>query len=525
MPELSFRDCNAVLQNDHLNTIISDRSKSLYQNFLSYIEKTSYEDFQKAKSNGLNVGFTIPIKGVPIGINLGSNNSKATYQKLQESIRSGQVEEIAESEMSHFVQQYETVQKYEAYIECVKQVRLAMQGQGDGPLPPTGPPPIKDPSNSEAGIEYTIENFENTIAITLKYNPFNNKDPYPIVQEFFYSKDVVECVSSCLQKGDELSDERTIVFKRIGNDSGFINIDTDKGTVKVPIQSQKTPPLSLKVFFLKNQIQPTKASYSNTLPSGYKILSLGFNTQGLPANVTSIYPQSQNEYVMKVTSKPEQCVVFTNIVAMYDPQDEWDVKVFQQKINNKLEINCEIDKDYIITGGGISFEPKDANGLGYDPNVNSFSTSISSIYPKDIRTWKVELNGDGLNDSSSWELTSYAIALKQKGKLEGKIFSSGDLGTQFLSPDPDYVAIGGGIDLAISQEATTSHQSRILSTGPFNNDTSAALNGIPKGYEFNWNEDAHYKANITKFIIGIKHPEHAVKFESAHVDQLDFPYY
>lgn len=49
MTEIPFRDCNDVLQNDRLNIIMSDKSKSLAHNLLSFEVLIGLEDGVRAE--------------------------------------------------------------------------------------------------------------------------------------------------------------------------------------------------------------------------------------------------------------------------------------------------------------------------------------------------------------------------------------------------------------------------------------------------------------------------------------------
>ncbi|MGZ0876789.1 hypothetical protein ACWZQY_012580 [Priestia megaterium] len=49
MTEIPFRDCNGVLQNGRLNIIMSDKSKSLAHNLLSFKVLIELEDGVRAE--------------------------------------------------------------------------------------------------------------------------------------------------------------------------------------------------------------------------------------------------------------------------------------------------------------------------------------------------------------------------------------------------------------------------------------------------------------------------------------------
>lgn len=208
-----FEKCNAILDKSKINEIIVNRSYSLDINILEWLEITSYEQFQTARSQGLSFGITLPIEGVPVGFDLDGDFSKEDYTNLQKHIKEGKVTQIKESELYQFVHRYVSDVVYEQWGECMK-------GMMD---------------ICRYGLQHRFSYNGKETVIVLRYIPYNESDPYPVVEEFRVPPNG-ECMSGCLVDGQKITSEHVIVVKRSNNEAGMITIDTDKGTITVPIK-------------------------------------------------------------------------------------------------------------------------------------------------------------------------------------------------------------------------------------------------------------------------------------------------
>ncbi|PTC10763.1 hypothetical protein [Bacillus wiedmannii] len=214
-----FKQCHKVLKNAKLNTFFSNKSRSLQWNLLQWLEKTTYEEIKHLKDSGFSFGVTIPIYNVPIPFNLDADFSEEEYKNLQEFIRQGKIETLAISSLDQFILQFESPEVYKAWSNCITAMINSCQ----------------------RGLYHSVEVNEQDIIITIGYTPINNTDPYPIIDNL-YTSDNFECKTGCFSKGFQLNNEHVIVVRKKNEESGTIVIDTDKGTVTVPVQSKPAPP-------------------------------------------------------------------------------------------------------------------------------------------------------------------------------------------------------------------------------------------------------------------------------------------
>ncbi|MGY4761197.1 hypothetical protein ACVNS2_16545 [Paenibacillus caseinilyticus] len=210
-----FEACNAILENTVLNTFIVSKSQSLDSNVISWIQRHSYEDFQRHKENGLKFGFSIPVKGVPIPFNLDSDMSKEDYQKLQEHINAGSVENISMNDTSNMVQQVVPPEIYHNWLQCMTSMI----------------------NHQPFGFQEKVERNGDEIIITLSYRPVNNEKPK--VQEFFFDSNIFECKLGLLKKGQEIVGEHTIVMKHLNPKlRGTLVISTDGPDIRIPLRTK-----------------------------------------------------------------------------------------------------------------------------------------------------------------------------------------------------------------------------------------------------------------------------------------------
>ena len=135
-------------------------------------------------------------------------------------------------------------------------------------------------------------------------------------------------------------------------------------------------------------------------------------------------------------------------IALYDPDNEWDVKVFKSAPSGRSSshnISVSVDKGYYLTGGGA--EIFDSTVLEHDLFINSF---LISSYPSSDKTWTA-LSHDHLRRDFH-DLRVYAIGVKPRNgrTLDIQLYSqkSGEVEKQYpdaeVKPADDYALVGGG---------------------------------------------------------------------------------
>lgn len=216
-PECNFSECNAVLMLSKVNTLIVEHSSNIKRNLLQWIEKNSYENFIRQKANGLDLSAVIPVDGVPIPINLGYDMSEAKYNELQGLIREGKISTFSQEEADKIIQKNVDPIIYDHWLKCMNGMMKLC---------------------SSSGIHHQVAETKEELIITIWYVPINEHDPYPKVENFFISAGAGECLSGCLKKGKKISNEHVIIIKKNVSKEGTVMIDTDKGSIIVPLKAK-----------------------------------------------------------------------------------------------------------------------------------------------------------------------------------------------------------------------------------------------------------------------------------------------
>lgn len=191
------------------------------------------------------------------------------------------------------------------------------------------------------------------------------------------------------------------------------------------------------------------------VPNGYKLVSGGarVNCQGAGNFLTASFPDGNNVWRARAKhhEAEDPATITVYAVALYDPDDIWEVKVVSSrpsKSGNLIEQDAAVDSGatgesgYVLVGGGAKVD------YGSDQAGNLLYTS----QPYEGK-WLGQAKDQ--ETASSASITAYAVGLKLKVtgiKVEAKTkysrSSSATKVTEEASPESGYVMIGGGASLS-----------------------------------------------------------------------------
>jgi hypothetical protein len=135
-----------------------------------------------------------------------------------------------------------------------------------------------------------------------------------------------------------------------------------------------SPPMLLTLF--RKQFDPGQHFHGElVLDKAYKILSGGVEaTQQTAGNlIVSSYPAIENgqwrwKAEMKDSRQGSKAVHIISVIALYDPDNEWDVKILSRTTGTaqpRQSQSIEPSGGYVITGGGVRVTPfEDTHVLG-----------------------------------------------------------------------------------------------------------------------------------------------------------------
>ena len=174
--------------------------------------------------------------------------------------------------------------------------------------------------------------------------------------------------------------------------------------LKAALPDYLNPPLRVRSFCAASTLTEYPTA-TVEVPNGYKILSGGAKVacQAYGELLTSSYPISDNQWTAKAKYNhvPDNATLTVYAVAVYDPYDWLDVKVFFSNASASAPTpatSVSVDSDYAMTGGGAQTI---YTGLG---------SYLTASYPIFSNTWAVASRAH--IDSCPAEITAYAIGVK-----------------------------------------------------------------------------------------------------------------
>jgi MAC/Perforin domain len=181
-----------------------------------------------------------------------------------------------------------------------------------------------------------------------------------------------------------------------------------------------------------------------TVPDGYKLVSGGArdNYTGSGNLITASFPESDNTWRANgkdhINVDPASITAFA--IAIYDPDDIWEVKIFESTSPNDEPYPVKevtVGPDYVMVGGGAQVHWHGEGSL------------LFASYPKDRTTWRAHSKEHV--KSSPAKISAYAIGLKCKVtgvKVQSDIRQSESYESSrpiaTAAPASGYVMTGGG---------------------------------------------------------------------------------
>jgi hypothetical protein len=152
-----------------------------------------------------------------------------------------------------------------------------------------------------------------------------------------------------------------------------------------------------------------------TVPAGYKLVGGGARSNSTePGNLlTASFPETANTWMAAGkdhnASSPASITAFA--VAIYDPDDLWEVKISKSVAGNDEPTPMRtqpVESGYVMVGGGaqVLWSGKDKRGKDKPGNL------LFASYPMDSNTWRGHSKAHG--EDSDAKLVAYAIGLKPK---------------------------------------------------------------------------------------------------------------
>lgn len=223
--DCDFKDCNQMLKSiPVINEYIWNEKLDFQSNLHEWFNRITFDEYKKIKKLFAELGVDFVYSYVPVGGSGSYETSEEEFQKFQEDLRQGKIEKLSNNKVFSLIQKVVSKEVLDAYKHCItKKTETCIADK---------PVEIEKP---KYGLGYKIDEQGPETVITLWYVPYNNEDSFPIVDSI-YIPDFLDCKTGCLKNGDVLKSEHSIVIKALRHGTGIILIDTNKGTISVPIK-------------------------------------------------------------------------------------------------------------------------------------------------------------------------------------------------------------------------------------------------------------------------------------------------
>ena len=216
----------------------------------------------------------------------------------------------------------------------------------------------------------------------------------------------------------------------IGANPGFLGFDKQNGLLPIwdlaATDERKTQIIKAYRIKAATKLRPEILSVTSevtnhpvarvTVPAGFKLVGGGARENWIPGAgnlLTASFPETPNtwmaagkdhSYASHNATDPASITAFA--VAIYDPDDLWDVKISKSDAGNEDGFprrEQPVESGYVMVGGG-------AQVLWREPGNLLFAS-----YALDAKTWRGHSKAHGIPSPAT--LVAYAIGLKSK--LEG----------------------------------------------------------------------------------------------------------
>lgn len=382
--------CSDILANGIFNSIFSSSTSSTAEQLNEWLESTTYESVK----NKVDAGLSIPISGFPIGANF----NKESFRQYQQDLKQGKTTGFTQTTAAQFVEQNASDAIVDAWIKCME-------------IPKYGPALQIDP-NKNAPEQLTVSG---------RFFPLNQSSQEPTITGFFIQGQATIQGENPLAKGNLLSygGATASLLRKKGADGSFPSItatlNTTSGTASATTKEEQiknnsaSPPLIVQLIPGMESASSQHPEASVTVPPGYKVIGGGAQViwEGFGNLLTASYP-TNNGMTWTVRSKDHDIQSAATItpyaIALYDPQDQWEVRIFQDQsaASSHPEVTVRVDSGYVMTGGGAYSNYSGAGNL------------LTAMYPVSDNTWGAE-SKDHMNPDPS-VLTAYAIGIRPRAK-------------------------------------------------------------------------------------------------------------
>ncbi|MCG8379087.1 MAG: cell envelope integrity protein TolA [Proteobacteria bacterium] len=200
--------------------------------------------------------------------------------------------------------------------------------------------------------------------------------------------------------------------------------------------------INLKVFSHTGEKEQHPTA-SVRVPSEYKILGGGAENhwKGAGNLLTSSYPKdAQTWYASgKDHSHVSPSTITVWAIALHDPDNDWDVRIFNQTGQTAQHPNASITipSSFVMTGGGAKV------------NWTGEGNLLTASFPKDQHSWEARSKDHSI--ASPGTITVYAIGIRRRDGeqiLESKIFKNTGSKAQHpsvsVSVESGFLLTGGG---------------------------------------------------------------------------------
>ncbi|WP_342495511.1 hypothetical protein MHB69_09445 [Bacillus sp. FSL K6-0994] len=498
-------ECNELLKHGIFDQIITDNQRNFEELLFEWLKVCTYEEFQQKKKDGLSFGVEFVFEELPIGFDLDGNMSRDEFKRFQNYLNEGKIKKISKKESLKILSTTLNKDALEAWLTCMKiELPLINPSQKD-----PSKDPIKDPNEDPKPVEYspglkhTLTKLNQTGSkwkLTLWYQATGQGDEYPIVNQFKIHGGTSDTV---LKEGDVIRFPIVLIITRNTDEALDINIITNKGSIMDTVDATAPPQLNIQQFWFKRNTENLTDDISCEVPKGYKIIGGGWSHYKPLGPAPFVYPESITK--LKADTKtydPLFRYIWFYVVAIFDPADDWDVKLFMHSTNNSEVARVTIPNDYYLTSGWASFNIFDNNGTsinGSDQNTFNIDTSILSSSPVDSNTWEVELNKITSPPIQSYEVTALAIGIRPRinNSINIEIKKSQSL-DYWIKWDGD-ILTGGGLKMTPPDKSSSRWVYHLSCIEP-------ESNSIPKRWKFSFSLAGAEieKVNIIKYALGIK---------------------
>ncbi|MCY8141841.1 hypothetical protein P9D79_20540 [Bacillus haynesii] len=170
------------------------------------------------------------------------------------------------------------------------------------------------------------------------------------------------------------------------------------------------PVFHVEMLFKKSK-DPNLVPYVEVpCPNGHKLIGGGarVNWESAGSLLTASYPdESQNKWIAAAKSHQveDPCTISAWAIALYDPNDEWDVQIWSNVSgrSNSPRKHVSVHEGYTLTGGGAKVLWEE----GRDPG-----NLLTASFPRDNFSW--EARSKAHNIDSQAPIAVYAIGVKPR---------------------------------------------------------------------------------------------------------------